>query len=112
MMVRGNPRCTDCKLHKNASDVCVMGSGPKDAEIMVIGRMENSHRYQSLLESQLEEVGLDPSRVYYTQAIKCANFEDDVSNADVKACRQYLDAEIAEIKPSHILTLGNEALLS
>lgn len=110
--MRGNPRCTDCKLHTNAVEVCVMGSGPQDAEIMVIGRMANSDKYQSLLESQLGEVGLDPSRVYYTQAVKCSNFGDDVSNADVKKCRQYLDQEIAEVKPTHILTLGNEALLS
>lgn len=111
-MLRGNPRCTDCKLHRNAAEVCVMGEGPRDAEIMVVGRMENSARYQKMLESQLEEVGLDPARAYYTQAVKCTNFEDNVSNADVKACRQYLDQEIAEIKPTHILTLGNEALLS
>jgi uracil-DNA glycosylase family 4 len=110
--MRGNPNCTDCKLHRNAEDVCVMGTGPRDAEIMVIGKMPNSDRYQDSLESQLEEVGLDPKRVYYTQALKCRNFEDNASNADVKKCRQYLDAEIAEVKPTHILALGNEGLLA
>lgn len=110
--MRGNPNCTDCKLHRNADDVCVMGIGPMDAEVMVVGRMENSHRYQAALESQLEEVGLDPKRIYFTQAVKCTNFDDNVSNADVKACRQYLEQEIAEVGPTHILTLGNEGLLS
>jgi DNA polymerase-1 len=110
--LKPNRGCTDCKLHRNADEVCTMGFGPRDAEIMVIGKMPNSDRYQQLLESQLEEVGLDPNRVYYTQALKCRNFEDNASNADVKACRQYLDAEIAEVKPTHILALGNEGLLA
>ncbi len=107
-----NRGCTACKMHRNADIVCEMGSGPQDAEIMVIGKMPNSDRYQSALESQLEEVGLDPKRVYYTQALKCRNFEDNASNADVKVCRQYLDAEIEAVKPTHILALGNEGLLA
>lgn len=107
-----NLDCTSCKLHRNAEDVCVMGTGPLDAEIMVIGKMPNSGRYQQSLESQLEEVGLDPNRVYYTQALKCRNFEDNASNADVKACRQYLDKEIEAVNPTHILALGNEGLLA
>ena len=108
--MRGNPSCTDCKLHRLADAVCVMGDGPRDAEIMVIGKMPNSDRNQSALESQLEEVGLDPKRVYYTSALKCVNWEDSTSNTHVKACRQYLDKEIAEVKPTHILALGNEGL--
>lgn len=110
--MRDNPGCKDCKLHRNAEDVGVMGTGPKDAEIMVVGKMPNSSRNQAALESQLEEVGLDPKRVYFTQALKCRNWEDNASNADVKACRQYLDAEIEEVMPTHILALGNEGLLA
>jgi DNA polymerase-1 len=83
-----------------------------DAEIMVVGKMPNSDRNQAAIESQLEEVGLDPKRVYYTQALKCKNWEDNASNADVKACRQYLDQEIDAVMPTHILALGNEGLLS
>jgi DNA polymerase-1 len=89
-----------------------MGTGPRDAEIMVVGKMPNSDRNQAAIQSQLEEVGLDPSRVYYTQALKCRNWEDNASNADIKACRQYLDAEIDEVMPTHILALGNEGLFA
>lgn len=108
--MRGNPNCSDCKLHRNAAAVCVMGDGPRDADIMVIGKMPNSDKNQKVLEQQLEEVGLDPDRVYYTSALKCVNWEDNASNAHVKACRQYLEQEIAEVKPTHILALGNEGL--
>jgi uracil-DNA glycosylase family 4 len=112
MSLTPNRGCTDCKLHRNADVVCEMGSGPLDAEIMIVGKMPNSGRYQDSLESQLAEVGLSPERVYYTQALKCKNFEDNASNADVKACRQYLEREIATVKPTHILALGNEGLLA
>lgn len=104
--------CTSCKLHRNAETVCEMGTGPRDAEIMVIGKMPNSGRYQQSLESQLEEVGLDPNRVYFTAALKCKNFEDNASNTDVKACRQHLEREIEVVRPTHILALGNEGLLA
>lgn len=112
MSLTPDPGCTACKLHRKAEDVCEMGSGPLDAEIMVVGKMPNSERYQDSLEAQLLEVGLDPKRVYYTQALKCRNYEDTASNADVKACKQYLQQEIDEVKPTHILALGNEGLLA
>lgn len=89
-----------------------MGSGPVPVEIMVVGKMPNSSRNQAALESQLEEVGLDPNRVYYTQALKCRNYEASASNTDVKACRRHLEREIAEVKPTHIIALGNEGLLA
>lgn len=108
----GNRDCTDCKLQRNTEDVCEMGTGPGHAQIMVVGKMPNSGRYQQSLEEQLLEVGLSPDQIYFTQALKCRNFEDNASNADVKACRQYLENEIGVIKPSHILALGNEALLA
>jgi DNA polymerase-1 len=99
-------------LYKGAEDVCEMGSGPGNADIMVIGKMPNSTKYQNQLEEYLTDVGLDPKKVYYTSALKCRNFEANASNSDVKACRQHLDREIAVVKPSHILALGNEGLLA
>lgn len=104
--------CTSCKLHRNAEEVCEMGAGPLDADIMVVGKMPNSPKYQRQLEEYLSEVGVDPSKVYYTQALKCRNFEDNVSNTDVKACRSHLEREIAVVQPTHILALGNEGLLA
>lgn len=104
--------CMGCKLQRNTDEVCTMGIGNGAADIMVVGKMPNSERYQQALEEQLAEVGLDPTKVYYTQALKCKNFEDNASNADVKACRAHLEREIAVVKPTHILALGNEGLLA
>jgi DNA polymerase-1 len=79
---------------------------------MVVGRMPNSESYQQQLNTYLSDVGLDPGGIYFTQALKCRNFEQNSSNADVKTCKVYLDEEIAKVKPKFILALGNEALLA
>lgn len=110
--MKSNPDCTLCKLHRQADQVCIPGFGPKKVDVMVVGRMSNSDSYQATLEAQLTEVGLDPSKIFFSQAIKCRNFEQNASNTDVKTCRVYLEQEIQERQPKFILALGNEALLS
>jgi uracil-DNA glycosylase len=61
---------------------------------MVVGKMPNSKTYQKELEVQLAEAGVDTSNIYFTQALKCRNFERNASNKDVKTCKTYLEAEI------------------
>lgn len=89
-----------------------MGVGNPHAEIMVVNRMPSGDQFQHAMELELEGVGLDPRDIYFTQALKCRNFEQNSSNTDVKACRKYLDAEIDEVKPKFILAFGNEALFA
>ncbi|MCA1800001.1 MAG: hypothetical protein LC687_05260 [Actinobacteria bacterium] len=107
-----DPECTLCKLQQTADKVCVLGTGNPRATIMVVGKMQNSGNWQKELEQELTEVGIDLSQVYFTSAIKCRTYDQTASNKDIKACRTYLDEEIAVIKPKWILALGNEALLS
>jgi len=113
-MVTLNDSCTKCKLHRGVDLVCEPGVGARGATVMVVGKMPNSDRYQSVLQQDLRNAGLDliHTKIYWASALKCRNFEANASNGDVKACREYLEAEIAEIKPEFILTMGNEALLS
>jgi len=105
-----NPDCTLCKLHQTTDVVCQWGFGPKGADIMVVSRMPNSGNYQSMIEDELVNAGLDLGRVYFTAAAKCRTFDQDIKNPQVKACRPYLEEEIAKIKPKWILAFGNEAL--
>lgn len=113
-MIKGlrNKNCDLCKLCRNAEDVCEIGFGSTKAKIMVVSKMPNSGTYQKMIEDALVGVGINLAEVYWTSALKCRNFEDNASNADVKACRVYLDQEIAEVKPEWILAFGNEALLA
>lgn len=107
-----NPNCELCKLHQTASVICQIGVGPPQADIMVVSKMSNSAAWQNELNIELEELGLDVTRIYFTQALKCRTFDQDGSNADVKKCKPYLEAEVAAIQPKWILALGNEALLA
>lgn len=104
--------CSLCKLCSTADTVCELGYGPKNPSIMVVSKMANSRDWQRDLELELTEMGLDLSEIYFTQALKCRTFDQDASNADIKACRTYLDKEIDLLRPRWILALGNEALLA
>lgn len=79
---------------------------------MVVGKMSNSRNYQQDLELELSEMGIKPTDVFFTQAIKCRTFDQNPSNADIKSCKSYLEEEIARVRPKYILALGNEALLA
>lgn len=107
-----NHNCTLCKLHRTADVVCETGTGPSKADVMVVSKMPNSRKYQEALETELEQAGINPSKVFFASALKCKTFEQDASKGDVKTCRPYLEAEIAYVKPRFILALGNEALFA
>lgn len=112
LRIARNSNCTDCKMHQTCDWVCEMGTGNASSDIMVVSKMPNSDAYDDLIRKALDQVGIDQSKVYYTAAIKCRTFDQDPSRSDIKACRQYLEAEIAIVKPKWILTFGNEALMS
>jgi DNA polymerase-1 len=57
-------------------------------------------------------MGIKPTQVFFTQAIKCRTFDQNPSNPDIKTCKTYLDQEIDRVRPKFILALGNEALLA
>lgn len=105
--------CTDCRLSGfTRHPVCQMGKGTKSARIMVVSKMPNSQKYQDLIEDELSKLGLDLSEVYFTAAVKCLTFDVSPSRGDIKACKQYLDAEVQLIQPEWVLCFGNEALQS
>lgn len=104
--------CTRCKLHRGTDDVCEPGEGVRGADIMVVSKMPNSERYTHALMEDLKNAGVSLRRLWWASALKCRNFDANASNADVKACKPYLDAEIEMVKPKWIISLGNEALLA
>ena len=76
-----NPECTMCPLHESAEYVCLMGSGSKKAEIMIVGeapgaREDESHtafvgQAGKLLTELLDEVEISRGDCYITNAVKC-----------------------------------------
>lgn len=109
-----NAVCTECKLHNQAEgdDVCVTGNGPNDARVVVVTKFPVGQRSRTELSGYLTEAGLDMSEVMWCSALKCRVWDLDPSKTDMKACRPYLDAELAFMQPEFVLAIGGEALFA
>lgn len=65
------------------------------------------------LDSLLALVGLDRSKLYVTNAVKCRTpGNNEPTPQEMDACRPYLIEEVQNVKPKAILALGNTALRS
>lgn len=117
-----NPDCTLCPLHEKAQHVCLMGSGPKRAKVMVVGeapgaREDDSHkafvgRSGKLLDSVLSQIGLPREEVYVTNVAKCRPPENrQPKRGEIKVCvEEYLLQEFSAVRPDFVLLLGNAPL--
>ena len=95
--------------------MCIAGEGPQDAEVIVIGeapgREEDYHGRPFIgssgrvLRGELAKAGFRST--YITNVVKCRPPNNrDPSPAEIKACRPYLDAELAAVRAKYILTVG------
>ena len=110
--------CHDCNLCAFSSPTCIWGAGPSKARVMVVNsyateqdEQEGAAVMPSSLVERLRAIGLDPEKVYYTNAIKCACPRGTKYKVgDIKKCKKHLDKEIAEVQPTYVLVLGAQAL--
>lgn len=110
--------CHDCNLCAFSSPTCIWGAGPSKAKVMVVNsyateqdEQEGAAVMPSSLVERLRAIGLDPEKVYYTNAIKCACPRGTKYKVgDIKKCKQHLDKEIAAVQPTYVLVLGAQAL--
>lgn len=114
--------CTKCELHKWAKTVCMFGNGPVPAKGMLIGEGPGSvedatgrpfqGKSGKYLESVLADLDLYREDFYISNATKCKppmENKDELLKIAVKECADYLEAEIAAVKPRVILAIGNYA---
>lgn len=110
--------CNKCGLGEYCKNPCQMGNGTKQAKIMVIQESpyENENirkqymggRAGKMFKAALGEVGIDIDDVYFTAAVKCSAMDDRLPvTSEVKACSEYLLAEIEVIQPKIIIPTGN-----
>ena len=112
--------CTRCRLCEGRTQA-VPGVGREDARIMFVG--EGPGREEDLqgepfvgkagqaLTVLLRNIGLERDDVYITNIVKCRPPDNrDPHPDEVEACREYLDGQIACIRPALICTLGRWAL--
>jgi uracil-DNA glycosylase len=111
--------CTDCRLAETRTQV-VWSAGNLDSDVLFIGEAPGFHEDKQgvafvgaagkLLDTVLAEVGLDRSQVAIVNVIKCRppNNRDPLPD-EIESCRPYLEAQLAHMRPTVIVTLGNFA---
>ncbi|WP_291186423.1 UdgX family uracil-DNA binding protein [Dokdonella sp.] len=118
--------CRSCDLWRDATQT-VFGEGPPDARMFFIGEQAGDKEDREgrpfvgpaghLLDEVLAEVGIDRRDVYVTNVVKHFKFElrgkrrlhKRADAAQVAACLQWLDAELARVRPRYVVCLGSLA---
>ena len=112
-------RVAECRLCELAEQRgrTVPGSGAADADIMIIGEAPGYNEDKQglpfvgaaggVLTDLLAGIGLRREDVYITNMVKCRPPSNrDPQPAEMSACADYLDEQIALIDPKVIVTLG------
>ncbi|MCB0974949.1 MAG: uracil-DNA glycosylase [Actinobacteria bacterium] len=111
--------CTRCDLSISRTKV-VFGTGDPDAALMVIGEAPGFHEDQegepfvgkagNLLTTLLSEIGLGRDDVYIANVLKCRPPNNrDPQPIEISKCEPFLSAQLDEVAPKVIMSLGNFA---
>lgn len=118
--------CTACPLHEKATQT-VFGEGPDKARLMLVGEQPGDQEdlqgrpfvgpAGQLLDWSLEKAGIDRSRTYITNAVKHFKWfprgrrriHSKPGSLEIRACRPWLDQELALIRPEVLVCLGATA---
>jgi uracil-DNA glycosylase family protein len=118
--------CTRCKLHELGTQT-VFGDGLEDARIVMVGEQPGDEEDRAglpfvgpagkLLDRALQASGIDRSRVYVTNAVKHFKWvargkrrlHAKPNVGEVRACKFWLDAELALVQPQMLVCLGATA---
>jgi uracil-DNA glycosylase family protein len=118
--------CTACPLHLTGTQT-VFGEGSPGAAILFVGEQPGDREDREgrpfvgpagrLLDQALEEVGIDRKLAYVTNAVKHFKWTPRGKRrihakpnwSEIAACRPWLDAEVAVVRPSVIVCLGATA---
>src|SRR5213593_1679885 len=116
-------RCTGCDLYRHATQM-VFGRGDDKARIVLVGEQPGDQEDRQgapfvgpageVLDRALAEVGLSREQLYITNAVKHFKFEERGKRrihqtprlSEIAACRPWMEAEIAAIKPEVLVCLG------
>jgi uracil-DNA glycosylase len=112
--------CTRCELHKGRTRA-VPGEGPPNAKVMFVGEGpgENEDREGrpfvgaagKLLAELLSSIEVDRDSVFITNIVKCRPPGNRAPRqAEIDACRGYLESQIRLIDPKIICPLGGPAI--
>jgi DNA polymerase len=108
--------CRACALAETRTNV-VFGVGDPEAEVLFIGEAPGANedaqgepfvgRAGKLLDDMLAMIGLDRSKIYITNSVKCRPPQNrDPLNTEKDACRGYLRRQVELMRPKIIVCLG------
>ena len=119
-------RCRACELWAGATQA-VLGEGTTPAEAMLVGEQPGDREDLEgtpfvgpagrMLDRGLADAGIDPARVYVTNVVKHLRYRASGKRrihqkpdaVHVAACRPWLDAELAIVRPRVLVCLGATA---
>lgn len=112
-------RCRECALCQTRHSV-VFGVGNPRSEILLVGEGPGANedaqgvpfvgKAGQLLDDMLAIIGLDRTKLYITNIVKCRPPENrDPLNVEQDACIGYLHRQIALIQPKILVCLGRIA---
>src|SRR5215210_6100781 len=118
--------CRACDLWKLGTQT-VFGEGSPKAKLMLVGEQPGDQEDLAgrpfvgpacrLLDKALEEAGIDRKVTYVTNVVKHFKWQprgkrrihQKPNAAEIAACRPWLDAELALVKPTALVCLGATA---
>ncbi|HEX6499559.1 MAG TPA: UdgX family uracil-DNA binding protein [Micromonosporaceae bacterium] len=120
--------CQGCDLYENATQT-VFGRGSEHARVVLVGEQPGDLEDRkglpfvgpagNLLRRAVDDAGLDPADLYITNAVKHFKFKtygggkrrlhQTPDRTEIKACRPWLVAEFAQLKPEAVVVLGATA---
>ncbi|HWC13217.1 MAG TPA: UdgX family uracil-DNA binding protein [Actinomycetota bacterium] len=118
--------CTACPLHRTGTQT-VFGDGPSKADLMLVGEQPGDKEDLAgepfvgpagqLLDRALEQAGIDRRSVYVTNVVKHFKWEargkrrihKKPNLSEITACKPWLEAELAVVKPQALVCLGATA---
>jgi len=125
-LIRAAAACHACPLWKTGTQT-VFGEGAVQSKVLLVGEQPGNDEDLAgrpfvgpagrLLDAALEEAGIDRSTAYVTNVVKHFKWEPSGKrrlhkkpNArEIAACRPWLEAELALIKPAVLVCLGATA---
>ena len=108
--------CRACGLCETRANV-VFGVGDPNAEVLFVGEAPGERedalgepfvgKAGQLLDDMLAMIGLDRSRIYITNSIKCRPPQNrDPLNTEKDACAPFLQRQLELMRPKIIVCLG------
>lgn len=119
--------CQGCELYRDATQG-VMGDGDTQADLVLLGEQPGDKEDQAgepfvgpagkVLDEALADAGIDPDTVFRTNVVKHFRWSgmrgkrrihQSPHQRHVQACRPWLEAELALLRPRGVVLLGGTA---